>query len=497
MRNEGMPPDVRKAAAFVFVLALVIRLAWCTFATVTPLSDAAGYHTMAKSLLATGELQHGMGRAWRTPAYPVFVAGVYAVLGENVRAVALVQSFLGALSALAVVLLASQVAGVRAARLAGVLQAVWPTAVVYTPVLVTENLATPLLLLVLLCVAGAARTRGARAVGWTLGAAALFGLLLLVRPSNSFFAPALLVLLVYETRRRRWRWALPLVFGACTLLTLAPWLIRNHRLGLGPLLSTQGGLSMWWGNNPLTCDSATGVPRFPEEQELSEAERDRFYREKVWTWIRENPGRYLALCRVRAVRFLGKEPDWYAAKFAWPTPDNDLAVRQRYEALTYGADVPAERLAYAQELENRHMRNELRLRRAVAPLMALALVWSLWRWRRFAPVTFPALSYFAGMSLTVVVERYRVVSDPLFLILLAALVSDIVLGTRSLGGGRRLRVVKGVLAVVVVAAGIYVHKARLDRGWYVLPPAEQPHSAPALPGALSTNDLPRAYDLPT
>jgi len=472
-----MPPGIRKAAAFVFVLALVVRLAWCTLATVTPISDCAGYHKLARALLETGRLHHSLGDAWRTPAYPGFLAGVYAVLGEDVRAAALVQSFLGALSAAVVVLIASQVVSPRASLLAGVLQAIWPTAVVYAPVLVSENLATPLALLTLLCIAWAGRAGRMRGVALLVSAGVAFGLLLLVRPSNCFLAPAVLLLLLYDGARRRWGLRAPLLFVACTLVTLAPWLVRNYRLGLGPFtLSTQGGLALWWGNNPETCDGASGAPRLGEADQLGERARDHFYRDAVLTWIRDNPGRYLALCGVRAIRFLGKEPDWFAAKFAWPTPDNDLAVRQRYEAATYGKAVPKERIDYAQSIENRHMKYELRLRRAVAPLMLLALVWSLFRWRQFALVNLPALSYFLGLSLTVFVERYRVVSDPLLLILLAALLADILLGTRDLGGGRALRVVKAALAVLLVAASIYAHKTRLDKDWYSLPPAQQPQA---------------------
>jgi 4-amino-4-deoxy-L-arabinose transferase-like glycosyltransferase len=473
-----MTPEIRKIARTVFLFALIVRLAWCTLATVTPISDCAGYNTLARELLKTGRFHYGMGDAWRTPGYPGFMAGVYAVLGDNARAVALVQAFLGALSAAAVVLIASQVASPRASLLAGVFQALWPTAVVYTPVLVAENLATPLILLSLVCVAWARRASGWRALTLVVVAGVIFGLLLLTRPANCFFAPALLLLLVYDLAQRKWRVAAPLVFVGVTMVVLAPWLIRNNRLGLGPfVLSTEGGLGMWWGNNPQSHDGGDPPPRFPEEDHLSEREREEFYRAKVIAWLRDNPGRYLALSGVRAARFLGKPPDWFAAKFAWPTPENDAAVGQRFEATLTGKNLTKEHVVYAEALEARHMKYEERLRRIVAPLMLLAFVWSLFRWRTFALVSLPALFYFLGFSLTVFVERYRVPSDPLFLILLAVLLSDIVFGTRDLGGGRAARVVKGALAILLIVASTYVHKTHVDRGWYTLSPREQPPAA--------------------
>ncbi len=465
-----MPPGIGRIARFVFLLALLVRLAWCTLATVTPISDCADYHKLAGLLLETGRLHHSLGEAWRTPGYPGFLAGVYAVFGDNVRAAALIQSVLGALSAAAVVLIVSRVASLRASLLAGIFQAVWPTAVVCTPVLVSENLATPLLLWSLVCVAWSGHTRGRRAALPAAGAGVLLGLLLLVRPANSFFAPAILLLLLYDFMRRRGQLLRALVFVACALLTVSPWLIRNYRLGLGPFtLSTQGGLALWWGNNPQTRDGASGVPRLAEEERLDERGRDRFYRNKALEWIRANPSRYLALCRVRALRFFGTRPDWFAAKFAWPTPANDLAVQQRFAAEASGAAAPSVQVQYAQAVEARHMKYEERLRRVVAPLMLLALVWSLFRWRQWAPVNLPALSYFIGLSLTVFVERYRVLSDPLLLILLAALVSDVVFGTRDLRGRRVPRYLQCALAVAAIAASVLVHHARLDKNWYDLP----------------------------
>ena len=85
MGDRRPPGTIRRCAGWVFVFALVIRLAWCTLATVTPISDCAGYNALARNLLQTGRFHYARGYAWRTPAYPGFLAGVYAVLGYDVR----------------------------------------------------------------------------------------------------------------------------------------------------------------------------------------------------------------------------------------------------------------------------------------------------------------------------------------------------------------------------------------------------------------------------
>src|SRR5512137_3153888 len=110
-------PAVLRRAAFVFLVALLVRLGWTTLATVTPVSDSRGYDLTARALLHTGELWHGMGRAYRTPAYSGLLAGIYAVLGEDIRAVWLIQAFLGALAAALVVLIATLLVSPAAALL--------------------------------------------------------------------------------------------------------------------------------------------------------------------------------------------------------------------------------------------------------------------------------------------------------------------------------------------------------------------------------------------
>ena len=324
-----------------------------------------------------------------------------------------------------------------------------------------------------------------------IGVGVLCGALLLVRPANSFFLPAVLLLLLYNPERRRWQWRPALGFAVSVLVVLSPWLIRNYRCGLGPFtLSTQGGLAMWWGNNPQTRNGGFGTARFPEEEKKGELARNRFYQEKVFAWLRANPGRYTELCGVRAVRWFGTEADYFAARFMWPTAKNDRAVLDRYLADKGQVEVPEEQIKYALAVEKRNERCEQRLRCVTAPLLLLALVWSLFRWRKLGWVCLPALCYSVGLTVTIVATRYRTVSDPLFVILLAILLSDIVFGTRDLGGGRGLRVVKAALAILVVGASIYVHNTGLDKTWYNLKPFPQPQTAPADGSSSATQRAP-------
>ncbi|MCA9244695.1 MAG: glycosyltransferase family 39 protein [Phycisphaerales bacterium] len=176
--------------------ALALRVTWVACASVTPVSDFAGYEQHAVAWLNTGTFGVAGNLAYRTPGYPALIAATYAVVGEHPKGVGYVQAALGALSCLLLVLIVGRFASPRAALTAAVLLAVSPTALAYTPVLASENLSTPVMLLGLLLVDNSRRAEGGRALTWSAGAGVVFGLLMLVRPAAIFLAPAF-VLLVF------------------------------------------------------------------------------------------------------------------------------------------------------------------------------------------------------------------------------------------------------------------------------------------------------------
>lgn len=175
-----------KIAGVVFVVALALRVLWAAFAQVTPISDFASYEALARQWLATGEFRDGLGLAYRTPGYPALLAGVFGLCDASLQAVALVQAVLGALTAALVALLALTVVSPRTSLIAGLLQALSPTAIIYVPILASENLATFLTLITIACLAGwQARTAvGLRSILWLLGGGTAAGLTLLTRPGD-------------------------------------------------------------------------------------------------------------------------------------------------------------------------------------------------------------------------------------------------------------------------------------------------------------------------
>ena len=105
----------------------------------------------------------------------------------------------------------------------------------------------------------------------------------------------------------------------------------------------------------------------------------------------------------------------------------------------------------------------------IAPLILLALLLALKRWRAYAIFFLPALVYLAVLSLYFAKPRFRELSDPLLFVPLAALLSDMVFGTTELGS-RPSRAVKTGVAVALVATSLLVHVTRVVAPWYRLGP---------------------------
>jgi hypothetical protein len=463
-----MPKGLFGMTGLVFSVALAVRLPWALWATVTPVSDFAGYRATAQQWLATGEFDGGLGRAYRTPGYPALLVAIEAVCGPNLHAIAVTQAVIGSAAAALTTLLAARWLGRRTAFLAGLLWALSPVAIAYTPVLASENLAAPLLLLTLLALEHAAAHPERRA--WAGGAGVVAGLLVLTRPAAVFMWPALALLALYAPRARRWRPRACLAFSAMTFVALAPWFLRNAWLDLGPFrLSTQGGAGLWWGNNP--CEQTGNGDGRPPVADLAadELERDDRAGTRAAEWIGAHPGRYLGLCGVRLARFFGKEPDWVAARHLRPTVEHDRNVLALWDGTEPGGvkdPVAAARGRSVVEANRRWLRHG---RVMFAPLVLVGLALSLARWREFAYVHWPLAAYVAGLSLTVFDPRYRLLVGPLPAIVVAALVSDLVRSAAAARTGAAGRW-KLALAGAAIATSLLVHAARLDRGWYRLPP---------------------------
>jgi hypothetical protein len=244
------------------LLTAFLRAAWLWRFPVNPLSpvDAEGFHLLARNLLDG----HGFAIGWdppfcptaiRTPIYPLFVAGAYTLLGSAPEVVILCHILLETLTAGLVIALARRLAAMSPLHgsssrdlwslLAGVLYAVNGTTQRFAGYVLSELLLLPLLVAALLLTVSLVRQPR-----WTRAAAAgcLWGLVLLTKPNVQYLVYAVILLLMARlfTLRARLcpgpqRLIIMTSFCGLLLVTVAPWVLRNHLRFDRWLLSTAFG----------------------------------------------------------------------------------------------------------------------------------------------------------------------------------------------------------------------------------------------------------------
>jgi 4-amino-4-deoxy-L-arabinose transferase-like glycosyltransferase len=218
-----------RQAMWVFVLALVLRLAWVISVQISHpgdapylQGDAIEYTGVAHSLLS--------GKGWWSPdrggipyphgpLFPLFVAAILAA-GGSLFTVTIVQAFVGALTCWGMVRVGRRLTSPRAAVAAGFLTAIYPYFLHYTSLVLTETLGVFFglaIFITLLDFSREPRPRTAVASGIVLGIATL-------NHPETYVAPALLPLWVFAFHRYR-RVALLLLVPllVCFGLTLLPW----------------------------------------------------------------------------------------------------------------------------------------------------------------------------------------------------------------------------------------------------------------------------------
>jgi 4-amino-4-deoxy-L-arabinose transferase-like glycosyltransferase len=228
------------AVALLLACALGLRLAFI-FLLPHPGSWAGDsrYYVTAANLLA------GHGYSWdaappyrpsmaSVPAYPVFIAAVYALFGERQNAVRVAQAVLDLLTCLLVAYLSFRLApprlrkGAAFAALAvyGLLS--WFT-LIWTTCLLTETLTLFLTSLTLALSARALARDSAPAWAW---AGLACGLAILSRPDSVLLLGGGALFLAARAARRRTRQALAsaAVFCLAVPLVLAPWTLRNYKV---------------------------------------------------------------------------------------------------------------------------------------------------------------------------------------------------------------------------------------------------------------------------
>lgn len=285
-------------------------------------ADSHSYWLLAQTIVRGEPYEFGGPelRIFRTPGYPLLLAALMAVVGDDppVMWARGLSALLGVAAVALVACLAGQLFGGRAAWLAGLLASLSPGGIAMSVMVLSEAPFAPCLVAqlngwVFAWRSGSAAIQAAAAAlaGVAAGAATL------MRPSWLLFTPLALglALLVGPDRRRHAWLGLWLMLGLT--LVMMPWWIRNYRI-TGRFVPTtlQVGASLYDGLNPA-ADGGSDMAfvesfyrqqkawdaRHPEELPGTFEERlDRRLRDTALGWAARHPGRVLELAGIKFLR---------------------------------------------------------------------------------------------------------------------------------------------------------------------------------------------------
>ncbi|MCL2645541.1 MAG: glycosyltransferase family 39 protein [Phycisphaerales bacterium] len=297
----------RKILLGIVALAVVLRVAMA-FVYPFEFPDSKDYDALARAIVEQRDYQVDGLYATRMPGYPIFIAAIYMVCGYSIKAVLIVQAFLGGAIVYLVHRLARRVVGAPDSLplIAAALAAVDPLSIAFSASLLTE---TPFTLCLVggiyLCVKLMDRPR----LGWWVAISAIWAVAVELRASLYWcIVPLAVVLMVMA---RTWRDRLIHVAGLGIVLlilfvSLLPWERRNDGL-FAPArvhFTTLEGISLYEAVYP----GATGGPKqdvlvLPAEMEpLNEAQRNAEWSRRAWECVRNDPARVAALAVRKVAR---------------------------------------------------------------------------------------------------------------------------------------------------------------------------------------------------
>jgi hypothetical protein len=253
---------------------------------VIPLSDSFAYDALAKTLATHGVF--GWTADQPTSFWPVGTSALYAVLyilfGPSFTPIVILNIALGTLIVGQTMWLTRIFFDDETAIVAGSILAVWPSQIAFVTILASE---LPFTFFVLLGFCGwyaSNMSRGARIVVSALGfAAATY-----VRPIAMLLPIVVWLTAIPDFRKLREQFSTVLMIVFLVAICITPWSIRNTRLyNHFMLLSSNGGVVLWMGNNPSSDGTYTKRPASLDA--LDEYHRDKQLRAAALSYIAEYP----------------------------------------------------------------------------------------------------------------------------------------------------------------------------------------------------------------
>jgi Tfp pilus assembly protein PilF/4-amino-4-deoxy-L-arabinose transferase-like glycosyltransferase len=324
-------------AAATAVLALTLRLLhlWSLRGTVVfrlPLGDGVGYDEWARRIIGGDWV--GYQVFYQAPLYPYFLAVVYKLFGADVVCARVVQAFIGAGSCVLLADAGRSLFGRRVGWIAGLVLAVYPTAIFFDG-LIQKSVLDLFFICAMLCLLGrirmrveGLRTSAARGshVAMKLLLGAVMGALVLTRENAILLLPVAFVWVGVCTRLRGGRAVTTalLLVALGVAAVLLPVAVRNKIVGGEFHLTTsQLGPNLYIGNHPGASGTyeplLPGRGRFEYERTdatvlaeqaaghaLSPAEVSAYWVGRVREFVISSPQAWLGLMKTKALLLVNK-----------------------------------------------------------------------------------------------------------------------------------------------------------------------------------------------
>jgi 4-amino-4-deoxy-L-arabinose transferase-like glycosyltransferase len=297
MSDPGVPSGRLGPPGPWLAILAVAALARLAFVVVMPRQilwpDGLEYEAVARSLVQHG----GFGlQTLRPPGYPALIAGVYALFGENLFSLRVVEAVLGTVSVGLLGWIGAATFGRTAGLIAAALMALHPVLAFLPSTQYSESTLVFVLVLALGAVFAAWRQGGLWR--WAI-AGGLFGVAALVRPTTVFMLPGLgLGLLVAQRSGGRVRVTTLMIVIAALVVVVAPWIVRCHEVhGRWFFIATGGGRQFWVGNNARATAETTSPTQWnaAELESLAsypdDVARERWHYREGMRAVRADPAR--------------------------------------------------------------------------------------------------------------------------------------------------------------------------------------------------------------
>ncbi len=451
--------------AALFLFAFLLRALYLYQLTRTPLIhspglDAAYYLDQARSIAAG----NWMGRDvfFMGPLYAYVLALMALITGFELTRLLFLQSLLGSAGPVLLYVLARRLCDRTVALVAAIAMALYGMLILYDNQFLMEWLLGLLGLWALLALA---RVGPDTRRGPVILAGAVLGIMALGRASLLLFAPGALVWLWFASRHRS---RLLIAYLAGLALVIAPVTLRNWVVGGDTvLISSNGGLNLYIGNNPLgrgtyiqldQVAQAAGLRHIPVDvswmitdpsgrrlaeaalgQPLKPSAVSAFYTQRTLDYVRAQPGRALRILGRKLLLF------WNATEIAQiedPALYRDLIPLLRAPLVTFAWAGPLALTGLILALSHQHRR------RLGLPLLFVA-------------------AFTIGVVLFFVTARYRAPLVPVLLLFAAFAVVEIWRrGRRALHHGTRTLFSTLALPLLLVAgstAMVHLDLVTIDR----------------------------------